>query len=715
MTFFGKYSTHRALLSVIAHVLVLFVSHATVFAGDVGQRLPYGDIARLFAARVASYNLKEVAIDDSMSERTLALYLAMLDGDRSIFLASDVASFKAWEHSLDDLVKNGDISPAFAIFKIYKERAEDRLVFVENMLTNSIDLRNGGTFVWKRKDVPWPADRTARNELWRKKILDQLIRRRVADDLSAQGLTNGVAHAMPTNFFSSATDNEAVIKQYRQFVTVLRDTDEDAIFQMFLSSVARSCDPHSDYMSPDTVEDFDISMRLSLTGIGAVLASEDGAAKVERIVPGGAADLDGRLKAGDKIIAVAEGDAEAVDIMHWPLSKAVRLIRGPKGRKVVLTVIPAAEPTRTVKIDIIRDEVRLEEQEARGKVHEVPSTGSVTTRVGVITLPGFYSDMKARDGGASGFKSSTRDVAALLREMKAAKVAGILLDLRNNGGGALEEAVDMTGLFISIGPVVQVRDRRNVTVMRDDYAGVECDGPLLVLVDRMSASASEILAAALQDYGRAIIVGDSRTHGKGTVQNVLPLRTLKESWGTMKVTTSGFYRFTGDSTQIKGVASDIIVRSPLDVMEVGEEYLDCALPWSRIAPVDFERSSSSGSLNGLLFWRISSRQNQAIRDLKPIIARLNVMSLDRRNNSAIFVARERLIDELKLRQADSTVTLDINNRETQAREEIKLGAMQAAEVKSLLEKSGVKETVPDVVLEEALAILSDYISLLGEE
>lgn len=728
---------------------VIFLADTLIGADHAVSRIPYGDVARAFSSRVTSLNLREVEVDDSLSKRALSLYLSSLDGDHSIFLASDVEEFRKWETSLDDLMKAGDVTPAFEIYRILRTRAGQRLAFIESMLANDVELSGDETYAWKRRDAPWPADESEQNELWRKKIKDQLIRRRVLSAISkkkdgvsrtnvtveiqydtvistnsaeaaegwpaGQAGVGGARVAAATNTGEvlkdgPASDREAVIRQFRQYVTVLRDTDDESVFQMFMSAVGRACDPHSEYMSPATVEDFDISMRLSLTGIGALLMSEDGAAKVERLIPGGAAERDGRLKPNDKIVAVAEGDGEPVDIMHWPLSKAVRLIRGPKGKKVVLSVIPAADPTRTVKIAIVRDEVKLEEQEAKSAMRDIKVDGGNAVKVGLVTLPSFYSDMKARSGGAEEYKSSTRDVDRMLREMKAAGVKGILLDLRNNGGGSLNEAVDMTGLFITIGPVVQVKDRRNISALADEDPDVAYDGPLVVLVDRFSASASEILAAALQDYGRAIIVGDSRTHGKGTVQTVLPLRTVREDWGSMKVTTAGFYRFTGDSTQVKGVASDVVIRSVFDVMEVGEEYLDNAMPWSKISPFDFSRQASGGTLDGLMFWRVSRPEYQEVRDLMPVIERLKTRSVERRRADERFVTRGKLLEEFEKRQRNPVVVLNLEKRVELAVEESNLGTQPPDD--RLDASTDDRADAPDLVLEEALNILAEF---AGEE
>jgi carboxyl-terminal processing protease len=438
-------------------------------------------------------------------------------------------------------------------------------------------------------------------------------------------------------------------------------------------------------LSPNNAEDFNISMKLSLVGIGALLSSEDGAAKIERLIPGGPAEHDGRLKPGDKIVAVAQGDQEPVSILHWPLSKAVRIIRGEKNTKVVLTIIPASDPTGGTisKIDLVRDEVKLEEQAAKGEVRELRGDDGVARKFGVIRLPEFYADMSGRRESGKVPRSSSRDVEKILSDLKTNLIRGVVIDLRNNGGGLLAEAVEMTGLFIGSGPVVQVSDGRATEVLSDDNPDTTYDGPLVVLVNRETASASEILAGALQDYGRAIIVGDTKTHGKGTVQSMANLKNGDPSLGTLKVTTASFYRIAGGSTQMKGVTPDIVTPSILDSMEVGEEYLPHALMWSTVFPALYRRKA----------------------DLDSILPVLKQQSEERQQKDPRFMAYRSLVEQLGERQKASEISLNLEERLKLARSE--------KELQKLLQNADVKDAEKDkknqdIILDEALKILSDF-------
>ncbi|MEI6217812.1 MAG: carboxy terminal-processing peptidase, partial [bacterium] len=683
-----------------------------------------------------------------ISERVFKLYLNLLDGDHSFFLASDIEKARANEHRLDDMLKEGDVSFARDMVSLLKKRVEERCNYVDEFLKAGVDLNTQEELVRDRRTATWPVDAKEQDALWRKIITDQYIRHVLDAELrktateektvkpkandkdqkpkgkepekpldGAQIKPDGDKHdqseVKPEKEIKPPTPAESISKRYRQLLSVLKDMDDDIIFQQYMSAVARAYDPHSDYMSASTAEDFDISMKLSLVGIGALLTGEDGAAKVVRIIPGGAAARDGRLKPGDKIIAVGQGDADPVDVLHWPLNKTVRLIRGQKDTVVTLVVICAADAAgaTTVRISMKRDDVKLEDAEAKGTNRVVKAADGSSRVLGVITLPSFYADMKGRTGGDTEFKSSSRDVQHILEKMDDDKVQGVLLDLRNNGGGSLPEAVTMTGLFVKTGPVVQVKDRRSISVLQDEDDGVSYAGPLVILVDRMSASASEILAAALQDYGRAIIVGDSRTHGKGTVQSVVPIRDSRPEWGQLKVTTASFYRFTGKSTQREGVSSDIVVPSPLEVLDIGESSLEYALPWSRIGAVDFEREAARNVLEDLLFWRPprDRSDNQRPVDLQPMVAVLKKKSEERRAKDPRFAARDDLLSRFAARQKKATISLNLSGRREQAKEEMRLDELQKLSLEDG-EDGEKKLEAGGLVLEEALNILSDMVA-----
>jgi carboxyl-terminal processing protease len=698
-------------------------------------------IAKTFDRAMPRLHLTHHPIDASIATNAVNLFLTGLDFDHTFFLASDIAEFQKEAPRLAERMDEGDVSFAYRVFDRYKERVSNRVEYVNQLLAKGFDLTARETFLWKRKDAPWAADEKDWNELWRKRVKNEYLSRVVARRFADEAATNAAKQAAATNAVKQAagtpsaeTNRAAAVaggtnhveqaetsrtaraaaaaldallspeqfirKRYAQFQTVLDDSDADFVLQRYFSAFTQAYDPHSDYMTASSTEDFDISMKLSLVGIGALLGTEDGAAKIESIIPGGPADRDGRLKAGDKILAVAQGDGVPVDILHWPLYKTVRLIRGAKGSKVALTVIPATDlsGTRTVQIVLTRDEVKLEEQAAKGREEDVATDG-LTNKVGIISLPTFYVDIKNRmnNGSRGDFKSSTRDVAKLVTDMKAKGVQGILIDLRNNGGGSLAEAVEMTGLFLTSGPVVQVKESRGIQVLSDPDPDVLYTGPMVVLVNRQSASASEILAAALQDYGRAVIVGDTKTHGKGTVQSLQNLDEHNPRLGSLKVTTHSFHRIAGGSTQLRGVTPDIVISSVLDALDIGEEYLPNAMPWTVVPMAQYRPTA----------------------DLSQVIPVLRKNSEARRQADARFAAQQRLLEQMTARQKSVEISLNLDDRMQLARSEKALEDLQT----DMLDNGGATppdskkkdSKAPDLVLQEASRILADLINLTGHE
>ena len=546
--------------------------------------LPVGRIAARVADRMPHIHLNRDEFNDTIATNALMFFIDSLDYDHSFFLATDIAEFQQQGTNLAALIKAGKTDFAQTVFARFKERVTDRVAYANRLLDQGFDLDQDENYRWKRDTAPWPADEAAWDDLWRKKVKNDYVARIAAmeagkNDKKPEG-TNIVAEAKGLEALKPI---EFVRERYKQYQLLIENNfDREMILERYLSAFTQSYDPHSTYLSPRGVEDFDINMSLSLVGIGATLRSEDGTAKIEKLITGGPAEQDGRLIPGDKIIAVAQGDKEPVSILYWPLSKAVRIIRGEKGTKVVLTVIPADDSTgtRTKTIDLIRAEVKLEAQAAKGTVREM--TNGAPYRIGVLTLPEFYADFEGSRKGNDTARRASVDVRRILKEFSTNRVDGVILDLRNDGGGSLTEAIDIAGLFIPIGPIVQVREQQGVSVLPDGDPDTIYSGPLVVLVNRLSASASEIVAAALQDYSRAVIVGDSKTHGKGTVQTVYPLSKLTEDLGSLKVTTASFYRISGGSTQLKGVVPDIVLPSLYDALEIGEEFLPKALPWSQV-------------------------------------------------------------------------------------------------------------------------------------
>ena len=675
---------------VAALILTAGLGPARTPAAELAPQPLQGKVARMLALNMPLRHLNREPVNDRISTNALNLFLASLDFDRVYFLASDIAAFEAQQKNLDDQLKAGDVAFAYQVYNLYKTRVANRVAYVHELLDQGFDLTADETYPWKRKEAPWPANEESWNDLWRRKIKHEYVARLVAQQLGVEEGDAG-AEDEATNTASAAeaklAPDEQLRKSYDRFLTIIQDNDETWLLERYLNAFTRAYDPHTDYMSPNSQEDFSIGMALSLQGIGAVLSSDEGAPRVERLIPGGPAERDGRLKPGDRIVAVAQGDAEPVDVLHWPLSKAVRLIRGEKGSKVALSVVPAAAPATQTRIELIRDEVKLEEQAAKSEVREVRGPDGLERKIGVITLPEFYANMSGGKKGETP-RSSARDVTDLLTTLRDEKVEGLVLDLRNNGGGSLNDAVEMTGLFIESGPVVQIKSQRQMLPLSDPNPEVTYTGPVVVLVNRLSASASEILAGALQDYGRALIVGDTRTHGKGTVQSLVNLSNANTNMGSIKVTTASFYRIAGGSTQLKGVESDIVLPSPLDAMEVGEGELPCALPWTQVEAAFYEPVGQAAQLAPTL------RQRSA----------------ERRGNNPRFSVYTNLLARLAERQQDTEISLKLEDRLSLAHAEKAL-QKQLEENEPGSAGDTDKKKRNDVVMDESLQILCDWVSL----
>ena len=670
--------------------------------------------AMIVAEGLPRLHLSHAAFDEHIATNALSLYLNMLDFDHTFFLAADIAEFQQHGPQLAQELRAGDVQFGVEIFNRFMDRVTNRVAYAAELLNHGFDVSKKDSFMWKRKDAPWAADVAEWNDLWRRKVeneyLGRVVALKLADEEKAQkhkGMfgwlkkKDGKPDAKVADKSArkdvdedsadpKLTPREFILKRYEQFLTVLQDSDLEWVLQRYLMSFTMAYDPHSEYLSPITEEDFDISMRLSLVGIGAVLTPEDGAAKVDRLTAGGPAERDGRLKPGDKIIAVAQGDGPAQDVLHWPLSKTVRLIRGKKGTKVVLTVVPKSDisMTKTHQIEIIRDEIKLEEQRAKQEVREQVDSAGAKLRLAVVTIPEFYADMKGQQQGNRDATSVARDVHNILAGFSTQRVDGVILDLRNNGGGSLEEAVELTGEFFGSGPVVQVRQQNDVQVLSDTDPATDYAGPLVVLVNRLSASASEILAAALQDYGRALIVGDTKTHGKGTVQSLLPMGDASEKLGALKMTTASFYRIAGGSTQLKGVTPDIVVPSTLDALEMGEEFLPNALKWSTVDPASYVSDHT----------------------LQPLIPELRRLSEQRLAHDAQFAIHRKLLQRASERTNDKDVSLNLQLRLAEARQDHEIEQLQEQEDAEVT-VGNEKRKRNDVVLDETLRILSDMIRL----
>ena len=502
-------------------------------------------------------------LDDARSQIIYDSYLKLLDPSRSYFMASDIAEFDKWKTQFDDFLKSGDLNAGFTIYKRYLDRVKARLDFALaelNKGVDKIDFTTKETLLIDRKDAPWLKSTAELDDLWRKRVKDEVLRMKIAGKDSKQ-------------------IQETLTKRYKNQLARLDQTRAEDIFQAYINTFAMSYDPHTNYLSPDNAENFDINMSLSLEGIGAVLQSDNDQVKIVRLVPAGPADKTKQVAPADKIIGVAQGNKEMVDVVGWRLDEVVKLIRGPKGTVVRLEVIPAsnAPNDQTSKIvPITREAVKLEDQAVKKSVLNLKQDGK-DYKLGIIEIPAFYLDFKAFRAGDPDYKSTTRDVKKLLTELQKDKVDGVVIDLRNNGGGSLQEATELTSLFIDKGPTVLVRNADGrVDVLEDENPGAFYKGPMALLVNRLSASASEIFAGAMQDYHRALIIG-GQTFGKGTVQTIQPL-----NHGELKLTLAKFYRVSGQSTQHQGVLPDINYPSIIDTKEIGESALPEAMPWDTI-------------------------------------------------------------------------------------------------------------------------------------
>lgn len=556
---------------------LLFILGATAFSSFAATTSPnvWDGLQPDRDQVIASLNIVELLkrhhynkppLNDERSAKIYDSYLKTLDPARMYFTQADIDQFAPWRTQFDDFLKSGELEPGFTIYKRHLDRLKERLDFALATLNKGVDkmdFTKDESLEIDREKSPWAKDSAALDDLWRKKVKDEVLRLKIA-----------------------GKDNKAIqeqlTKRYKNQLMRLEQTRSEDIFQAYINAFAQTYDPHTQYLSPDSAENFDINMSLSLEGIGAVLQSDNDYVKVVRLVPAGPAEKSKQIATSDKIIGVAQGKGEMVDVVGWRLDEVVKLIRGPKGSQVRLEVIPStnAPNDQTSKIvTITREAVKLEDQAAKKSEITIDHEGK-NYKLGIIDVPAFYLDFKAYRAGDPDYKSTTRDVKKLIAELQKDKVDGIVIDLRNNGGGSLQEATELTGLFIDQGPTVLVRNSDGrVDVLNDDEGKAFYTGPMTVLVNRLSASASEIFAGAMQDYHRALIVG-GQTFGKGTVQTIQPL-----NHGELKLTLAKFYRVSGQSTQHQGVIPDIGYPSIVDDKEIGESALPDSMPWDTIKPV----------------------------------------------------------------------------------------------------------------------------------
>ena len=521
-------------------------------------------------------------LNEEVSKKFLQTYLELLDFSHLFFTQQDVDALNAkYGNSMAGDVLLGTLKPAYDIYALYTKRVDDRVAKIKELLKQPVDFKSNATVELSRQKSAWPKDEAEADQLWRGRITNELLQ---------EHLSEHPIEPAP----------QLVSRRYDRLARNVHEQDKEEQIKLFLDALAQAYDPHSEYLSKADMKNFSINMGLSLVGIGAMLRSEDGYAKIESLVPGGPAQVDGRLKVGDRITAVAQGQADYVDVREMRLDKVVEMIRGKKGTRVRLLAIPAdaTDPSRRKNVELVRDEIKLKDQEARADIIIRKDENGDPIKLGWLTLPSFYADMDRHQ------KSTTRDVLALLKRLKKENIAGLVVDLRRNGGGSLEEALSLTGLFLKSGPIVQTKDYNgSIRISSDPDPGIAYSGPLIVLTSRQSASASEIFAAALQDYGRAVIIGDKNTFGKGTVQTILPigrfaslLGSHSDEDGALKLTIQKFYRVAGGSTQLHGVASDIVLPSLSDLPEFGESALKNALPYDEVAKAKYTKWSDTHSL-----------------------------------------------------------------------------------------------------------------------
>ncbi len=699
-------SRPQAIFTLLLAVFILLpaLSSAKVFKSDeyIHPVAPEKDQAKLsfvIAKQLQYRHYRQMVLDDQLSSKVFDAFIKSLDPNHTFFLASDIKELGRYRYQIDNDFRRGELSHAFKAFNLYQKRHAERLVYTLNLLENEydkLDFSKDEELVIDRENMPWPANQKEQNDLTRKQLKNLIISFKLAgkDDKEIR---------------------ELLIKRYKNQLNRIKQTNSEDAFRIYINALAESYDPHTQYFSPRVSENFDIQMSLSLEGIGAMLQSEDGYTKVKRLVPAGPAEKDGQLKAGDRIVGVGQGvDGKMEDVIGWRLDDVVQLIRGKKGTVVRLEVIlhKSKDDHKTRIIQIVRNTVKLEEQAAQKEIITIENNGK-KQKIGVIEIPTFYIDFKGAQSGKADYKSTTRDVRKLIEELKKEGIDALVIDLRNNGGGSLQEVNSLVGLFIKSGPTVQVKaaDGR-IAQLQDDSDEVVYSGPLAVLVNRLSASASEIFAGAIQDYHRGLIIG-TQTFGKGTVQ---ALQQLEQ--GQIKLTHAKFYRVSGGSTQNRGVLPDIDFPAIYDKDEIGESSLPEALPWDEISNADYKDSPDFKDVLPALKQQHAQRSasNPDFRYIQETIARIDKKK-DKKVVSLNLAKRQKEYQQSRQEQ------LDIENRRRLAK-----GEEPYKSIKELDEKEDVlglhedddeeeekEDTDSRTLLVEAAHILADYIQLKQNE
>ena len=668
--------------------------------------------ATLAAELLSRHHYKAMQLDDALSAKIFDRYLKSLDSEKIFFVQADIDQLSVFRTKLDDAIQKEDLSAPFAIFNLFEKRAVERFTYARTLLKTGFDFEKLESYQYARDKEPWPKTELEMRELWSKRVKNDWLRLKLAGK-------------------SEKNIVEILDKRYDNFVKRISRMKSDDAFATYMNAYTTSIEPHTSYMGPRAAENFNISMKLSLVGIGAVLTETDEYATIRELVPGGPATLSGQLNIGDRIVGVAQGDNGVMtDVMGWRLDDAVALIRGPADTVVQLDVLPAdAGPDSRRKIvSLVRKAISLEEQAAKVSIRNV-NDGKETRRVGVITLASFYEDVAARQKGVQNYKSAARDVARLLEGLKKDRVDSVLIDLRNNGGGSLTEAVELTGLFIGKGPVVQHRNARGVIgVESDARAVVVWDGPLGVLINRGSASASEIFAAAIQDYGRGLVIGEP-SFGKGTVQSVIDLdriaKNSKPQFGELKMTVAQFFRVDGGTTQLRGVTPDIVFPSAFDAESFGEASFENALPWVQIKQAAYAPVGNLKDMFPVLLAMHDARlkKDKDFQYLREDIVesklqrKKNLVSLneaERRKERDAQEARQISRDAKKATGKSTNPAVGTESTSESDRVQRDDG-LQAGERKLSTELAAekVRKNANDIFLNEAVQILSDQVGVLS--
>ena len=721
-----------------------------------GNRL--GEVTQTVARMLESAHFSRQRLNNEVepgitqARKALDRYLELLDYNRLFFTQADIDEFTSkhgeWIH--EDILA-GNLKPAYDIYDRFISRVEARVGWIGERLQGDFTFESDRTAQINRDKLPWPASETEADKMWSDRLEAELLQAIIADqaleEAAAKRREEAANEKAETKETAEApasppkrTPIETVSKRYERLLKTLQEENREDQATTFLSALAQSYDPHSEYMSQRALDNFNIQMGLSLVGIGAVLRSDDGYAKIVELVPGGPADRGGKLKVNDRIAAVAQDDEEFEDVVDMKLDRVVERIRGKKGTTVRLQVLPAAspDPSKLEVITIVRDEVQLKDQQAKAQVIDTIGPDGADTRIGWITLPSFYANMNQRGQPA---RSTTKDVSALLKRLKKENIEGLIIDLRRDSGGSLDEAIRLTGLFIPKGPVVQAKDTDgNINPMTDSDPSVLWEGPLIVLMNRLSASASEIFAAALQDYGRGIVVGDEQSFGKGTVQTLIdvqrfmPFFAQAREAGAVKLTIQKFYRVKGGSTQLRGVASDIVLPSLTDQEDVGEGSLKNPLGYDEVPARQFTPAGNVAALVPRL--RATSESRVAAnpefdyvrQDYDRLVTRIeeNAVSLNKKTRLAEIedekARREARLAERKKRGTPGLLAMEVtlDNVESAELQKVSLDKppkQSYTEPEDVEDPSAPDEEEPfvDPVRDEALLIMQDYIEMLGPE